>query len=505
MTVINIDPASVLELAGLPAGVTRTLQNVGSSTIYFDSQPQVSSSKNAGSVTPGNTVTIGISPCYIASPGGDGQVDEELSTQTAGPWASASATNLAKANVRVSKLTVCGHSIPAGQNEAARAGNRFPSIVAALLGATENNVAVGGSALCTDNIANRAAAFWTVSGGWITCMATNPPNRSGDTDFSGNVVSGFQVVILMHGYNDLGVIGPPGQNLANKAAKGGVFDTTFPPAMIATINRLRCGHLAYVWNGTDSGSAQRGQTVFDAAWTKFTGTGITSTGFGAFPTTAGTPGATAVSTVPSWYQGGQAIDLLFVASLNNQGSFTISLDGVQLGIADGTQILATSEVTTREQTPFSFRIPGNKLSAGSHTISTVFNGGTGSPYFDSWSIEASTPPLVVIPKMYQDARGDQQPPGNQDGTGAANYNVRNSDILALNKVLDGIAMGYPDGRVITVDTDAVINQNLRNLQTGPDTIHPSMIGHSLVANKVVDAIRTYYQANPQDLAHTGHG
>lgn len=430
-------------------------------------------------------------------------MDEELSTQTAGPWSSASAGNLTKANVKVSKLTVCGHSIPAGQNEAARAGNRFPSIVAALLGATENNVAVGGSALCTDNIANRAAAFWTTSGGWVTCMATNPPNRSGDTDFSGNVVSGFQAIILMHGYNDLGVIGPPGQNLANKAQGGGVFDTTFPPAMIATINRLRCGHLAYVWNGADSGSAQRGITAFDANWTKFAGTGITSTGFGAFPTTTA-PGATATSTVPSWYQGGQAIDLLFVASLNNQGSFTISLDGVQVGIADGTQILATSEATTREQTPFSFRIPGNKLSAGSHAITTVFNGGTGQPYFDSWCIEASTPPLIIIPKMYQMLQ-DQSPSGNLLVTATANYGVKNTDILALNRVLDNIAMGYPDGRVITVDTDSVINQNPTHLQTGPDTIHPSMIGHSLIANKVADAIRTYYQANPQDLAHTGHG
>lgn len=407
------------------------------------------------------------------------------------------------ARPKVSKLLVCGHSIPAGQNEAARAGNRFPSVVASVLGATETNVAVGGSALCTDNVANRANAFWTTSGGWITCMAANAPNRSGDTDWSGNVVSPLQAVILMHGYNDLGVIGPPGQSLANKAAGGGVFDTTFTPAMVATINRLRAGHLAYVWNGTDSGSAQRGQTVFDANWTKFAGTGITSTGFAAFPTTT-TPGATATTAIPSWYQGGQAIDLLFVGSNNNQGSYNISLDGALVGVADGTQIMATSEVTTREQTPFNFRIPGSKLSAGSHTVTTVYNGGTGQPYFDSWSIEASTPPLVVIPKMYQ-MQQDQSPSGNLLVSAAANYGVKNTDILALNKVLDQIAASYVDGRVITVDLDSVINQNAALLQTGADQIHPGMIGHSMIGNVVAAAIGAYYLVHPFDLAATGKG
>lgn len=404
---------------------------------------------------------------------------------------------------RVQKLLVLGHSIPAGQNENARAGNRFPSVVASLLGATETNVAVGGSALCTDNIANRANAFWTTSGGWVTCMAQNAPNRSADTDWSGNLPSPLQAVILMHGYNDLGVIGPPGQNLANKAQGGGVFDTTFPPALVATINRLRCGHLAYVWNGVDSGSAQRGLTVFDANWTKFAGTGITSTGFAAFPTTTAA-GATATITVPTWYQGGQAIDLLFVASLNNQGSFTVSLDGKVVGIADGTQILATSEATTREQTPFSFRIPGALMSAGTHTITVVFNGGTGQPYLDTWTIEANTPPLIVIPKMYQ-MQQDQSPSGNLLVSAAANYGVKNTDILALNKVLDQIAASYTDGRVITVDMDSIIAQNANLLQTGADQIHPSMVGAGMMGYSVAAAITGYYLDHPLDLALTGKG
>lgn len=403
----------------------------------------------------------------------------------------------------VSKLLVVGHSIPAGQNENALTGNRFPSVVARLIGATETNVAVGGSALCTDNIANRANAFWTTSGGWVTAMAANAPNRSAQTDFSGNVTSPLQAVILMHGYNDLGVIGPPGQNLANKAAAGGVFDTTFPPAMVATINRLRAGHLAYVWNGTDSGGALRGATVFDANWTKFAGTGITSTGFAAFPTAA-TVGATATITVPSWYPGGLPIDLLFVGSLNNQGSWTIKCDGTTIGTCDGTQILATSDTTTREQTPYSFRVPASALAAaGSHTIQALFAGGT-APYLDSWTIEASTPPLVVIPKMYK-MQQDQSPSGNLASSAAANYGVKNTDILALNTVLDGIAAGYADGRVITVDTDSIIAQNASLLQTGADQIHPSMTGAGLIGHAVASAITSYYAAHPADLALTGKG
>lgn len=55
------------EVVQLPGGDPRTIKNTGSSTVYYDAQPNVGPGQNSGSIAPGATVTVSISPCWVAN------------------------------------------------------------------------------------------------------------------------------------------------------------------------------------------------------------------------------------------------------------------------------------------------------------------------------------------------------------------------------------------------------------------------------------------------------
>jgi hypothetical protein len=401
---------------------------------------------------------------------------------------------------RITKLFVPGNSYGVGQNEvAAGTGNRIPTVMAGLIGATETNIAVGSSSLCNDNGSNRASATWPTSGGWVT-MFTNALLKPARTRAS-QLLSQLQVVAMMHnGFNDMSLIGAPGNTVATQPAAGGVFDNTYPRALRAAIARLRCGHYGYNWNGSDGGTTG-GVVTYDVNFTKAVNVTVSSTGQAVF---ASVIGSTLTLTLPSWYPGGLAVDLFFVSSNTNNGTWTIAVDGVTHGTHDTTTAIPTVG-SNPEHMPTNYRIPGTALAAGSRVITaTIATNNGGGQYFDCWTIEAMVPPLIVIDKQPRVPAGTYpSPPGNLASNQPVNYNWTEADIIALNQRLDVAASEWLDGRVIAVDTDPLGGTLASNFQA--DNVHPAANFCGQIGGAMATAALNYYAAHPGELAMLGKG
>jgi hypothetical protein len=302
--------------------------------------------------------------------------------------------------------------------------------------------------------------------------------------------------MLHNGFNDMSVIGQPG---GSAPAQGGIFDNVFPRTFRAIMRRLRLAHYGYNWNGTDGGTTG-GVVTYDGTFTKAANAGISTTGQVAYSSTIG---GQLTLTLPSWYPGGLAVDLYFVSSTTNYGSWTIQLDGVTQGTHDTTTVIPTTGANA-EHTLSSYRIPGSALAAGSRVITaTIATNTGGGQYFDSWSIEAAVPPLILVMKQPR-VPAYPQPPGNLAGGSAVNYNWTEADILALNTRLDSYVAEWTDGRVVAVETDSLLGGGSAAYFQA-DNIHPAINGAGAIGGAMANTALTYYAAHPTELALLGKG
>lgn len=183
-------------------------------------------------------------------------------------------------------------------------------------------------------------------------------------------------------------------------------------------------------------------------------------------------GNTWTLTLPSDFPGG-TLRLAGIRDNNSGSVHTITVDGGAYGTWD-TRL--TNTQANYNATAYS--ITG--LAAGAHTIvGTIGNIVNSVDYFNYCQIDAPNPPLVVVMLINKMTTY----PAGQTDTQVDNANTAISAMIASD---------FTDGKVVTIDTNTVLGNKAAayyNNVSGGDGWHPSMRGHSAIADAVVASIR----------------
>ncbi|MDO9353225.1 MAG: SGNH/GDSL hydrolase family protein [Solirubrobacteraceae bacterium] len=356
-------------------------------------------------------------------------------------------------------LHAYGHSVVQGGDDSwgAQFPNRFSSRLAARLRATELNFAQGASALVTDNGPNRPGAEWATSGGWVTVLQTAAPEARSRMP----VLCPQQLVLVMNGHLEGGIAGPertPG---------------VYPGVLRTVLRRLRAGAL---YPDTHESVRILGpHERIEGDW-RNSGDGITIL-------TADR--ATVDIAIPAWYPGGLAIDVGGTYVDGAAADVIVTLDGTELGTHEVTTF-ATSTVGDEhpEHTPWSYRIDGALLSPGKHEIRLEYVNVKAWGSFDYWQIEASQPPLILLPETVSF-------PGAWDHAPVrSNFNVSEEDRLVIRDLQRAVAREFADGNVHYVPLQDVVPPDAPIF--APDDLHPNALGHDLIAERLYDYVAAHW-------------
>lgn len=356
-------------------------------------------------------------------------------------------------------LHAYGHSIVEGGDDTwgPQFPNRFTSRLASRLRAQEHNFAKGASALCCDNEPNRPGALWATEGGWVTVVQT----ALAEARTKAPVLCPRQLVVLMNGHMEWAIAGPERT------------PALYPVVLRTVLRRLRAGA---VYEDDHPSVRVLGPHERFEGRTRNSGTGLTLL----------TGERTTVDiTVPDWYPGGLAVDVAGVFGEGAKADVIISLDGEVLGTHEVTKIpSATVDAPNPEMSPWSYRIPGDRLSAGSHQIRLEYVNVEGWGSFDYWQIEAQQPPLILLPEA-------PDFPGAWDTAPVkSNFNVSSEDREVIDALQRAVAREFEDGSVQYVplqdlwDPDAPLYSD--------DLLHPNAYGSDLIAERLYDWVVAHW-------------
>ncbi len=356
-------------------------------------------------------------------------------------------------------LHAYGHSVVQGGDDSwgAQFPNRFSSRLAARLRATEFNFAQGASALVTDNGPNREGAEWATTGGWVTVVQTCAPEARTRLP----LLCPQQLVIVMNGHLEAGVAGPertPG---------------LYPGVLRTALRRLRAGAL---YPDTHASVRILGPHERIADTTRNSGDGITI---------LTSDQSTVDIDVPEWYPGGHAIDVGGTYVDGAAADVIVSLDGKVLGTHEVTKF-PTSTVGHEhpEHTPWSYRIDGSLLSPGKHSIRLEYVNIKGWGSFNYWQIEATQPPLILLPET-------AKLPGSWDYAPVkANFNVSEEDRQVIHSLQRAVAREFTDGNVHYVQLQDLMPHDEPVFTE--DLLHPNAIGHDLIAARLYDYVVAHW-------------
>ncbi|MBO9533543.1 MAG: hypothetical protein J7513_11280 [Solirubrobacteraceae bacterium] len=356
-------------------------------------------------------------------------------------------------------LHAYGHSIVDGGEDTygPQWDNRFSSRLAARLRAKELNFAKGASALCCDNEPNRPGALWATEGGWVTVVQTalsEPRVRE-------PLVCPRQLVILMNGHMEWAIAGP------ERTPK------LYPGVLRTVLRRLRS---AAVYEDDDPSVRVLGNFERFEGTTRNSGTGLTM---------LMADQAVVDIDVPDWYPGGLAIDVAGVYGDGAAADVIVSLDGEVIGTHEVTKIpTATVGDPNPELSPWSYRIPGERLTAGAHRIRLEYVNVQGWGSFDYWQIEAIQPPLILMPEVLE-------LPGSWDTAPIkSNFNVSREDRVVIDALQRGVAREFADGNVQYVPLQDLMDFDAPLYST--DELHPNAWGADLIAERLYDWVIAHW-------------
>ncbi|MFT4049945.1 MAG: hypothetical protein QM648_08920 [Solirubrobacterales bacterium] len=356
-------------------------------------------------------------------------------------------------------LHAYGHSIVEGGDDTwgPQSPNRFSSRLAARLRAQELNFAKGASALCCDNEPNRPGALWATCGGWVTVVQTALAEPRTQLP----LLCPRQLVVLMNGHLEWAIAGPqrtPG---------------LYPVVLRAVLRRLRA---AAVYEDDHRSVRVLGPHRRFEGRTRNSGSGLTML-------TA--DHATVDIDVPDWYPGGLAIDLAGAFGDGAKADVIVSLDGERLGLHEVTKIpSATVGDPNPEISPWSYRIPGQRLAAGAHRIRLEYVNVQGWGAFDYWQIEAAQPPLILLPEAADF-------PGTWDTAPVkSNFNVSPADRAVIDRLQRAVAREFEDGNVQYVPLQDLFSPDAPLYSD--DELHPNAHGADLIAERLYDWVVAHW-------------
>lgn len=356
-------------------------------------------------------------------------------------------------------LHAYGHSVVEGGDDTwgPQFPNRFSSRLASRLRAQEVNHAQGASALCCDNEPNRPGALWASAGGWVTVMQT----AVAEARTAQPLICPRQLVVLMNGHMEVAVAGPERT------------PDLYPGVLRTVLRRLRA---AAVYEDNHPSVRVMGPHERFEGNTRNSGSGLTLlTG----------EKATVDIDVPEWYPGGQAIDVAGVYYEHAAADVIITLDGQELETFEVTKLApATVGHENPKLSPWSYRIPGEKLTKGAHKIRLEYVNVKQWGAFDYWQIEAIQTPLILLPEA-------PRMPGLWDTAPVrSNFNVSEDDRIVIDALQRGVAREFTDGNVVYVPIQDLLDPD-QPLYT-EDDLHPNAYGADLIAERLYDAVVAYW-------------
>jgi hypothetical protein len=171
-------------------------------------------------------------------------------------------------------------------------------------------------------------------------------------------------------------------------------------------------------------------------------------------------GATVTFAVPATFPGG-TVGMSFVGALGRGARLSFTVDGVGKGTLDVRDIHPVNG-SFNEGTK---RLTG--LSAGAHTVvATVDAVSPADVFFDVASIEAPIPPLVLVHNIAT--------------------TVTQGPFTLGNAAIAGVVAEF-DASVVLLDINTVLG-NGDPARFNADNLHPSDLGHALIAKTMYDAI-----------------
>ncbi len=351
----------------------------------------------------------------------------------------------------------------------ARIANRLTSQLARMLGAaSEVNRSVSGSCLCMDNDTTlHDAKPWATTGGWVTICQNDGPGERAEQPLA----SKRQLAILTP-TSDLPAMGPAR------------FESLFPVVLRAVLRRLRAG--AVYGHGHSSMS-------YTGTWTTQTATNKNS-GSGYRYTSA--EGATSRITVPAHVRPGSKLHAQWIFTHDHRPTLTFTKNGSAAGSIDLETVLAFNTTAGKQRwSPYSHEFTVNPGDVIVTTVSET-NLGAARAHFDSYSIEAETPPLVLIFKV---ARFQNYDLFSTPGAGWT-YEISDDDADLAESVINDTVAEFSD--VITIDSDPILwDGDTPNTHLYDDPYHPNAWGASLLAAEGYREVAN--KLSPQRVALTG--
>lgn len=350
------------------------------------------------------------------------------------------------------RLVTIGHSLGAGPPRTS--GDWVSSKLAMLMGAVDDNIAVGGSAMSSplSNTSGTPNRF----GGWSDVMQRLPV---GERNAPFEALWGC--VLVMSGLNDAAYLG------ADR------LGTTWRQSMRAVISWLRAGSV-YDWNSTT--------VAYGGSWAPVFGPKPDSSG-GSGSNLTNSNGATVTISVPASFPGG-TISLGFIAGHSTAGADQATV-GVQVDSA-AEQSVDLRALTAAEAVPFAVPIVHrlNGVAAGAHTI-VITNRSSKVLVFDHWMIEAPEPPLIVVPKSHVPSNQSYYPANWPGGTpSAATVDTINANVDALVSEFGSRVVTFPVADLL----NGAENQHPGPAQGGTDGIHPHARASARVAARGLETV-----------------
>jgi hypothetical protein len=328
---------------------------------------------------------------------------------------------------------VVGHSLAAGFLLDSPGVQRATALLATYLNTVETtNVAVAGCALTRDNA--------VAQGGWVT-VANSLIRSPARAPYPKKCNYG----VVWYGLNDVSQM----SGAWNAAAQA-----QYKQTLRGAISRMVSGA---IFDDIDASCTYGDGMVLNSVGTPVYGTGIqnhntTWNGEVTIQVPADFPGGTVAVHFGS-YTGQSSVWNFSVDYIAYGSAVTVNTVGLQ--VWDGNSAFA-----------FCQRLTG--LTPGAHTIRAVVTSVVGAAYFDSWGIEAATPPVVLVPGQWK--------PTSYAGVGTVPHTPTDADVDALNAAVVSVVAEFPS-QVRYVDLTSL--NGLTDVE--PDGLHPNATGHQRIA------------------------
>ena len=174
--------------------------------------------------------------------------------------------------------------------------------------------------------------------------------------------------------------------------------------------------------------------------------------------------------MPEWYPGGLAIDVGGTYVDGAAADVIVTLDGQVLGTHEVTAF-PTATVGPRASGAHAVELPDRRrrcLTPGKHDIRLEYVNIQGWGSFNYWQIEASQPPLILLPET-------AKLPGSWDYAPVkANFNVSEEDRQVIHALQRAVAREFADGNVHYVPLQDLMPHDEPVFTE--DLLHPNAIG-----------------------------